>query len=75
VRARRWQRHFSWSVFEKGRSGHGHLLMSVAVAAIQHEAETGIHSFDDWFDPIEAGPRDRVRDFIETMIGAAGPGR
>jgi hypothetical protein len=24
--------------------------------------------FDDWFDPIEAGLRDRVRGFIETML-------
>ena len=23
---------------------------------------------DEWFDPIEAGLRDRVRDFIQTMI-------
>ena len=26
------------------------------------------HLFDDWFDPIEAGVRDRVRDFIQAMI-------
>ena len=31
-------------------------------------AETAVFLFDDWFDPIEAGLRDRVRDFIETMI-------
>jgi putative transposase len=36
--------------------------------AVQPEAETAVHLFDDWFDPIEAGLRDRVRDFIETMI-------
>jgi putative transposase len=36
--------------------------------AIQPEAETAVYLFDDWFDPIEAGLRDRVRDFIETMI-------
>jgi putative transposase len=35
--------------------------------AVQPEAETA-YLFDDWFDPIEAGLRDRVRDFIETMI-------
>jgi putative transposase len=28
----------------------------------------GCHLFDDWFDPIEAGIRDRVREFIEEMI-------
>jgi len=36
--------------------------------AVQPEAETAVCLFDDWFDPIEAGLRDRVRDFIETMI-------
>jgi len=37
-------------------------------AAVQPEAETAGYLFDDWFDPIEAGLRDRVRGFIETMI-------
>jgi putative transposase len=37
-------------------------------AADQSDAETAVYLFDDWFDPIEAGLRDRVRDFIETMI-------
>jgi transposase-like protein len=36
--------------------------------AVQPEAETTAYLFDDWFDPIEAGLRDRVRDFIETMF-------
>ena len=36
--------------------------------AVQPDAETAAYLFDDWFDPIEAGLRDRVRDFIETMI-------
>ncbi|HEX2462649.1 MAG TPA: IS256 family transposase [Vicinamibacterales bacterium] len=29
-----------------------------------------VHLFDNWFDPIEAGVRARVRDFIEAMIEA-----
>ncbi len=37
-------------------------------AADQPKAETAVYLFDDWFDPIEAGLRDRVRAFIETMI-------
>jgi transposase-like protein len=37
-------------------------------AAVQHEAEPASYLFDDWFDPIEAGLRDRVRDFLETMF-------
>ena len=36
--------------------------------AVQPESEASAYLFDDWFDPIEAGLRDRVRDFIETMI-------
>jgi hypothetical protein len=36
--------------------------------ALQSEAETAIHVLDDWFDPIEAGLRDRVREFIQAMI-------
>ena len=36
--------------------------------ADQPKAETAAYLFDDWFDPIEAGLRDRVRAFIETMI-------
>jgi transposase-like protein len=34
----------------------------------QPAAETAIHLFDNWFDPIEAGLRDRVREFIQAMI-------
>jgi putative transposase len=39
-------------------------------AALQSQAETAIHLLDDWFDPIEAGLRDRVREFIQAMIEA-----
>src|SRR5437764_2480874 len=30
--------------------------------------ETAVHLFDNWFDPIEAGLRDQVREFIHAMI-------
>jgi transposase-like protein len=33
----------------------------------QRQSDTG-HLFDDWFDPIEVGIRDRVREFIHAMI-------
>jgi transposase-like protein len=36
--------------------------------ALQSEAESVVHLLDDWFDPIEAGLRDRVREFIQAMI-------
>ena len=35
----------------------------------QPAAETAVYLFDDWFDPIEAGVRDRVREFIQAMGG------
>src|SRR2546430_4205144 len=31
-------------------------------------ADTAVYLFDDWFDPIEAAVRDRVRGFIQAMI-------
>jgi putative transposase len=34
----------------------------------QPSAATSSHLFDDWFDPIEMGLRERVREFIEEMI-------
>jgi putative transposase len=34
----------------------------------QPSAATSFHLFDDWFDPIEMGLRERVREFIEEMI-------
>src|ERR1700748_2441401 len=34
----------------------------------QPAAETAIHLFENWFDPIETGLRDRVREFIHAMI-------
>jgi putative transposase len=30
--------------------------------------ESNSDLFDDWFDPIETGIRDRVRELIEAMI-------
>jgi len=37
-------------------------------AAKRQDDGTLVYLFDDWFDPIEAGLRDQVRNFIETMI-------
>ena len=34
----------------------------------QPVTEPAVYLFDDWFDPIEARVRDRVRGFIQTMI-------
>ena len=34
----------------------------------QPAAEAAVYLFDNWFDPIETGVRDRVREFIHAMI-------
>ncbi len=34
----------------------------------QSETETAPNLFDNWFDPIEAGLRERVREFIQAVI-------
>ena len=43
---------------------------STNLAALGSDAEIAVDLLDDWFDPIEAGLRDRVRDFIQAMIEA-----
>ena len=35
---------------------------------LQGTSTTSSQLFDDWFDPIETGIRDRVRELIEEMI-------
>src|SRR5438477_5339937 len=40
---------------------------STTSLALQSEAESTV-LLDDWFDPIEAGLRERVREFIQAMI-------
>ena len=32
------------------------------------EIDTAEHLFDNWFDPIEAGLRDRAREFLQAML-------
>ena len=34
----------------------------------QSEIEATEHLFDNWFDPIEAGLRDRAREFLQAML-------
>src|SRR3989440_7039824 len=41
---------------------------STKSSCLQSEAETAMRLLDDWFDPIEAGLRNRVREFIQAMI-------
>jgi putative transposase len=53
-------------------AGGDHAMTSNSTnsAALQSQAETAIPLLDDWFDPIEVGLRDRVREFIQAMIEA-----
>lgn len=45
------------------------MTMTTMNADADHRgAEAAPYLFDDWFDPIEAGLRERVRGFIETML-------
>ena len=41
---------------------------STTSPVLQSAAEKAVDILDHWFDPIEAGLRDRVREFIQTMI-------
>src|SRR5215831_20309375 len=44
---------------------------STTSPALQSEAESAVHLLDDCFDPIEAGLREQVREFIQAMIREA----
>jgi hypothetical protein len=41
---------------------------STKLPVLDSDAEIGVGLLDEWFDPIEAGLRDRVRELIQTMI-------
>src|SRR5919198_497561 len=47
-----------------------HAMKSISTKSdsSQPVADTAVYLFDDWFDPIEAAVRDRVRGFIQAMI-------
>ena len=36
----------------------------------QSETETAVQLFGNWFDPIEAGLRDRIHEFLQAMLEA-----
>jgi putative transposase len=36
--------------------------------SLESATATAVHLFDKWFDPIESGVRERVREFIEALI-------
>src|SRR6476620_10818532 len=41
---------------------------STKLPVLGSDPEIAVGFLDEWFDPIEAGLRDRVREFIQTMI-------
>src|ERR1700749_3373050 len=41
---------------------------STKLPVLGSDGEIAVGLLDEWFDPIEAGLRDRVRDFIQPMI-------
>ena len=41
---------------------------STSASTTQPITETAVDLFDNWFDPIEAGLRERVREFLELMF-------
>src|ERR1700757_3146625 len=47
---------------------HAMTSNSTKLPVLGSDAEIAVGLLDQWFDPIEAGLRDRVRDFIQTMI-------
>src|SRR6266446_3190040 len=53
---------------ERRTGDHAMTSVTTKPDTTQLLTETASHLFDDWFDPIEAGIRNRVREFIEEMI-------
>src|SRR6202011_2478337 len=47
---------------------HAMTSNSTKLPVLGSDAEIAVGLLDEWFDPIEAALRDRVRDFIQTMI-------
>ena len=43
---------------------------STTASLPQSEIETAEHLFNNWFDPIEAGLRNRAREFLQAMLEA-----
>src|SRR5437764_3815843 len=48
---------------------HAMTSVTTKTEGLQLETETAGYLFDNWFDPIESGVRERVRELIEELIG------
>ncbi len=53
---------------ERPTGDHAMTSVTTKPDSSQPTGETSVHLFDNWFDPIEGGLRDRVRKFIHAMI-------
>src|SRR5262245_28969054 len=54
--------------FERRIGDHAMKSISTKFDSSPPVADTAVYLFGDWFDPIEAAVRDRVRGFIQAMI-------
>jgi hypothetical protein len=52
----------------RGRDAHAMTNVTTKSDSFQPATDTAAHLFDNWFDPIEIGVRERVREFIEALI-------
>src|SRR5438034_9136431 len=43
-------------------------MKSISTKSESSQPAADTYLFEDWFDPIEAGVRDRVREFIQAMV-------
>ena len=55
------------ALVRRWRLRHDHNISTVS-PALQSEAGTAVHLLDNWFDAVEVGLRERVREFIQAMI-------
>src|SRR5215467_10670948 len=55
-------------ILERQAGDHAMKTVTTTPELLHATTESNSHLFDDWFDPIEAGVRDRVRELIEEMI-------
>jgi len=53
---------------ERRNGDHAMIKVTTATDSFAPASETASQLFDNWFDPIESGLRERVRGFIEEMI-------
>jgi transposase-like protein len=58
--------------FRRSSAGGDHAMTSHSTTPClpQSEIEASGELFDNWFDPIEAGLRDRAREFLQAMFEA-----